>query len=208
MIRKQSIIMLIMFVLIVGVPSSVHAIGGMGIGIRGGLVASYDHPELESQGIEPADLSMFGGHITVISISKISIEAAGEYSFRDYNREVDIPIVGSRDVGFTVKDYAGYVTGRLKLISGIWGVHFGAGLNAHRFVYKKDVPAGVPEEVPELLLPADDWHTGFHVLAGVSFGPPMTPIRVFGEARVAKVGFDDDAVTQTTLLVGVTLGLF
>jgi hypothetical protein len=198
-----------MLMLIVGLPSLGHAIGGIGIGIRGGLVVSYDHPVLDDQGIKPEDLSMFGGHVTIISISKISVEASGEYSYRDYDRTIDIDVVGERTFGFTVKDYAGYATGRLKLISGTWGVHFGAGLNVHRYVYKMDLPFDLGEGMTSTIeLPEDDWHTGFHVLAGVSFGPPMTPIRVFGEARVAKVGFDDDSVTQTTLLAGVTLGLF
>ncbi len=212
MIRKTLVAAVIVICVFFLLPSTAPAIGGMGIGIRAGLVASYDHPVLEDDGIEPDDLTMFGGHVTVFSIYKISVEASGEYASRDYDRFFEAPGNGtpfsSGDVNLTVKDYAGYLTGRLKLISGIWGAHLGAGLNVHRLVYKMDVPDDLNWVNNEVLLPEDDWHTGFHVLVGASFGPPMTPIRIFGEARVAKVDVGDNSVSLTTVLAGVTLGLF
>lgn len=202
--------------LAVSVPSNGQAITGMGIGARVGFVFDYDHPQLEEQDIEPKDLSMYGAHVTLLAISKLSVELSGEYSYRDYKQEIGYDIGPDRFIAIIdlkVRDYAAFITGRYKLIQGNLGVHLGGGLNFHRFTYSMELPLDQPEEyfwdvigVPEI--PEKGWHSGFHVLAGVSLGLPALPFRAFGEARVAKINVSGDAAQQATIIAGVTFGMF
>jgi len=164
--------------LAVSVPSHGQAITGMGIGARVGFVFDYDHPQLEEEKIEPKDLSMYGAHVTLLAISKLSVELSGEYSYRDYQRGIPevtrIPCPEctadqALNVDFKVRDYAAFITGRYKLIQGNLGIHLGGGLNFHRFTYSMDLSATdalTLITIPEI--PEKGWHSGFHVLAGVS----------------------------------------
>jgi hypothetical protein len=194
-------------------PGEAQAITGQGIGVRAGWVFDYDQPILDDEGISPSDLSMYGAHITVLSISKLSVEASLEYASKDYLKEIigtapggiDATVV---DVGFKVRDYAVFLTGRYKLIQGNFGVHLGGGLNFHRMTYSMDLPDILSWVSDEVQLPDNGWHSGMHGLAGVSLGLPMLPFRAFGEVRVAKISVEGKAGMQATLLAGATFGAF
>ena len=193
------------------------AITGQGIGARAGFMFEYDNPKLdeayEHTNLEPKDLSMFGGHLTVLSISKVSAEVALEYASRDYRREifgdapggVDATVV---DVNFKVRDFAVYLTGRYKLIDGSFGIHLGGGVNFHRFTYGMDLSPILQWVNDDVQLPKGGWFSGFHALAGVSLGLPALPFRFFGEARIAKINVSGKAAQQATVLAGVTFGAF
>jgi hypothetical protein len=209
-IRRLASMVLGVTLLITVNPANCNAVTGLGIGARLGFVSDYEHPLLDEQGIEPEDLSMYGAHITLLSIAKLSVELAGEYSARDFQREINLDLIGMSPalVDFKVRDYAGYATARYKLITGQLGVHLGGGLNIHRMTYSKELPYAIPGFGNVVEIPVNDWYSGFHVLAGVSFGLPMIPFRVFAEGRIAKINVSDDAARQTTLLVGATFGAF
>ena len=209
-IRRLAVLVLGVTLLIIVNPADCNAVTGLGIGARLGFVSDYEHPLLAEQGIEPKDLSMYGAHITLLSIAKLSVELAGEYSYRDYQREINLDLIDMSPalVDFKVRDYAGYATARYKLITGQLGVHLGGGLNVHRFTYSKELPYAISQFGDVLEIPDNDWYSGFHVLAGVSFGLPMVPFRVFAEGRIAKINVSGEAARQTTLLVGATFGAF
>ncbi len=209
-IRRLAILVLGITLLITVNPANCDAVTGLGIGARLGFVSDYEHPLLSEQNIEPEDLSMYGAHITLLSIAKLSVEVAGEYSFRDYRREIDTDCLSCLPVpvDFEVRDYAGYATARYKLVTGQLGVHLGGGLNIHRMTYSMELPYAIPGFGDVLEIPDNDWYSGFHVLAGVSFGLPMMPFRVFAEGRIAKINISGEAARQTTLLVGATFGAF
>ena len=196
--------------LVVAFPAVSDALTGLGIGARVGTVADFEHPTLNDLGIEPEDLSMYGAHLTMLSIARLSVEVAAEHAFCDYQREINLDLIGQSPalVKFTFHDYAGYATARYKLISGELGVHLGGGLNIHRFTYSQELPYAIPQFDEVLEIPEDEWYTGFHVLAGVSFGMPVMPFRVFAEGRIAKINISGDAARQTTFLVGATFGAF
>jgi len=189
------------------------ALTGQGVGVRVGWVFDYDQPILDEKGIEPSDLSMYGAHITVLSISKLSVEASFEYAYQDYIEEItsSIPVDVDflvADVEFNVRDYGVYLTGRYKLIQGNFGIHLGGGLNFHRMTYSMDVSGLLPWVSDEIELPDNGWHSGLHGLAGVSLGLPALPFRLFGEARVAKISVEGKAGMQATFLAGATFGAF
>jgi hypothetical protein len=191
-------------------PAASEAIVGMGLGARVGIVPDFAHPTLSDLGIEPQDLSMYGAHATLLSVAQLSIELAAEVAYRDYQREIDLSAIGQAPalVEFGFRDYAGYATARYKLINGQFGVHLGGGLNIHRFTYSQQLPYDIPGFGNVLEIPDDEWHSGFHVLAGASFGLPMMPFRLFAEGRIAKINVSGDAARQTTFLVGATFGAF
>jgi len=185
------------------------ALTGQGVGVRVGWVFDYDQPVLDEAGIGPSDLSMYGAHITLLSISRLSIEAAFEYASQDYLKALTSDLSEIVDVEFEVRDYAVYLTGRYKLIQGNMGVHLGGGLNFHRMTYSLDGSVFGPFAGNfNAQLPDNGWHSGLHGLAGVSFGLPMLPFRAFGEARVAKISVEGEAGMQATFLGGVTFGAF
>ncbi len=186
---------------------------GMGFGARAGIVFDYDNPKLDSQGIAPKDLSMLGGQITLFGLGQLSVEGSIEYAAKSYTREIVSPDVGGIDAttvaaDFSVRDYGGFLTGRFKIVQGIFGVHLGGGLSIHRFTYKVDLPHEVSWFDDVVEVPDNKWHSGIHGLVGVSLGPPMSPIRVFGEVRVVKISVDGDAGQQATALIGLTFGSF
>jgi len=210
---RLSLIMFTMVVLSCALCSESMAITGQGIGARVGFVFDYKNPKLhdayKQASIEPKDLSMIGGHVTVLSISKLSAEAAVEYAHRDYTHEIIGTAPGGVvDVDFKVRDFAVYLTGRYKLIDGPFGIHLGGGLNFHRFTYGMNLSPILHWVNDEVQLPRDGWFSGFHALAGVSLGFPALPFRFFGEARIAKINVSGKASQQGTVLAGATFGAF
>lgn len=208
---RQFLVLVAGFALLIIInPSQGEAVTGLGFGARIGFVADYDHPLLGEQNLEPKDLTMYGAHITMLSIAKLSVELAGEYSYRDYQRKINLDLIGMSPavVDFQVRNYAGYATARYKLITGQFGVHLGGGLNIHRMTYSKELPYAIPGFGSVVEIPDNKWYSGFHVLAGASFGLPVLPFRVFAEGRITKINISGEAAQQTTLLAGATFGAF
>jgi|GEM_PF-3055383 len=214
MINRQVLLLIVPIVFFVTLPpSECRAVTGLGIGARVGFIFDYDHPQLKKEKIEPKDLSMFGGQLTLLSISKLSVELSGEYTYRDYRREIVSPFDGGIEattaiVTFKVRDYAAYATARYKLIEGNLGIHLGGGINAHRFTYGMNLPYKIPWLDDAVEIPGNGWHTGFHTLVGVSLGMPMMPFRAFGEVRLTKINVSGKASQQAAIIGGLTFGAF
>ena len=206
----------VLFILLV--PGKGWSIAGQGVGVRVGYVFNYHDPSLRhawgGTNLVPRNLSMVGGHIVIPAISKVSMEAAVEHVSRDYERKIILGDPGDPgalvwDVPFTVADDALYLTGRYKLIARKVGLHVGGGLNFQHYTYDAGIgPILMDYLMGRLKLPKDEWHSGFHILAGVSFGIPSVQFRFFNEVRFTNITMSGKASQQGTVLAGVTFGAF
>ncbi len=182
-----------------------YALTGIGVGVRAGVIADYDNPELafengKSIGID--DLSMFGGHIRFSRFPIFTLEVAAERSWRDEQLSVE---GWKKKLNVEVEDFM--IAANLKYIFKIPVLkpYLGGGIGWHQIVYKFG-PAGVLDDVT-IVIPEDGQRIGVHGLAGVAFSLPASPLEIFVEGRIGTISGENETTKYSAIYGGVTLKL-
>jgi hypothetical protein len=185
---------------LVFLAADAHALTGIGVGVRAGVIADYDNPELafeNAKSIRIDDLSMFGGHIRFSRFPIFTLEIAAERSWRDE----DFHVKGLK-LNTEVEDFM--IAANLKYIFKIPVLkpYLGGGIGWHQIVYKFG-PAGVLDDVT-IVIPEDGLRIGVHGLAGVAFSLPASPLEIFVEGRIGTISGENETTKYSAIYGGVT----
>ena len=82
----------------------------------------------------------------------------------------------------------------------------GAGMNINLMTYMDE--ATVEDVVLEGMDPdpADFTKTGYHIMFGLLFKPPILPFSISAEYRIQKIKLEDETVSNNGVLFGLTFG--
>ena len=183
--------------------TSVQAVAGMGIGVRGGWVNGYKNPAVAgqlapTQASLPKQMQMFGLHVKLGTMPVLDLEGSLEYAWK----EKQFTYL-SNTYNFRLSDISANATAEYVLPFPVLKPHVGAGLGLHRVAYSVKSPQ-TPYPVP---VPGDETKVGYHALVGVTFHPPLFSLEFFGDWRYTWVTTTGKQTRYSTLLAGVTLGL-
>ena len=200
LIGLTSVLILLLF-------SSSHALTGLGIGVRAGMIQNYDNPGLDAF---PASLSLekmpvLGAHFKIGTLPLIDFELSAEYAWK--KKEVVVSIgTDSLKGDFTVSDFSLNATAKYHLSVPVFKPYLGAGAGFHRLVYKLDVE-GLGEQI---VLPDNESRLGLHAVAGVALKAALLPVEVFIEGRYTHIKtrqeeLDTSSTNYSSIMGGITL---
>ncbi len=175
--------------------NSSQALTGLGIGIRGGLVANYDNPALDVSGVDLSRMQMLGGHVKIGALRIVDLEASLEYAWKK-KKDAFAPIYPGVDL--TVGDLSFNGAVKYNFNFPVIRPFVGLGLGWHRLVYSTDGPSG------SYIVPDDENTWSWQPLGGVSLHFPAVPFEFFLEGRYTFLQTTGDNTNYTSIIAGVT----
>lgn len=185
------------------VSSQAFGVTGMGLGVRAGVVANYDNPDLsfeEAWQMDIDQLSMIGGHFRIASLPVFTYEVIAEYNWH----KKDYPVRGTT-VSVKVRDFMLGLNLKYMLRIPVVTPYIGGGIASHQMTYEFEPSLG--SVIGDAIIPDDGPRFGVHGLAGVTLGFPTSPIEFFVEGRMGKISGDKESTTYSAVYGGVTLKL-
>ncbi len=195
-----SVVCLVLFV-----SSQAFGVTGMGLGVRAGVVANYDNPDLsfeEARQMDIDQLSMVGGHFRISSLPVFTYEVIAEYNWH----KKDYSVLGT-DVSVKVRDFMLGLNLKYMFRIPVVTPYIGGGIASHQMTYEFEPSLGSIIGGATVIIPDDGPRFGVHGLAGVMLGFPTSPIEFFVEGRMGKISGDNESTTYSAVYGGVTLKL-
>lgn len=195
-------------VLVILFFSPSHAITGLGIGVKGGIIHNYDNPGLDAF---PSSLSLdrmpaLGVHFKIGTLPLVDFELSAEYAWKKKNVLVFIG-VDSLKGDFTVSDFSLNATGKYNFLSiPVFRPYVGAGAGFHRLIYKLDIE-GLGEQI---IIPENESRLGLHLVAGVSLKSAVLPFDIFAEWKYTHIKtrqeeLDTASTNYSSIMGGITM---
>lgn len=183
--------------------SPVYAITGVGVGVRGGLVQSYDNPGIDESplGLDLNEMPMLGGHVVIGFIPMLEVEGSAEMAWKKKEFTYE-----AYTYDFSVRDFSLNVTAKYKFnLLPALKPYIGAGLGWHWLTYS------ISGEGLVMTTPLDENRLGYHGVGGVSLRIPALPFEIFAEYRYTHImtkqeDLDTEGTNFSTLLGGITFG--
>ena len=166
-----------------------------GLGVRAGSFSvEGDHVTMDAE-------TAFGAHLALGFIPLLKFQLGAEYltgtATYDY---APIPEVERDFKAISVYADVRYPIEVLPLFPVKPVV--GAGININMMTYLDEDAAGVPGSQD-----VDDFtHTGYHLMVGLMFDPPVLPFTITAEYRLKSIKLEDDTVSSNGILLGLTFG--
>jgi len=206
---KKFFLLLTVFFLL---DSQSHALTGLGLGVRAGMVSNYDSPELNAlfdapfvlKGKKIEDMNMLGIHLKIGALPVIDLEVSGEYfwktedfsfQFVDYEN----PSVYDTASGeFKIEDYSLSATAKYVFPTAGVKPYVGAGSGLHVIRYGNPGPGPFLENQTK---------PSCHFCVGALLDVPVIPLDAFAEGRYSLIQTENKATTFFTWMLGATLNL-
>jgi len=187
------------------VSSQALALTGMGLGVRAGVVANYDNPDLsfeEAKNMDVDKLSMIGGHFRITSLPVFTYEVIAEYNWHSK----DYTVLGVK-VAADVKDFTLGANIKYMFKFPIVKPYIGGGIATHQMTYefKPSLESVIGDT--QIVIPDDGPRFGVHGLAGVLLDLSVSPLEFFLEGRMGKITGDKESTTYSAIYGGITLKL-
>ena len=190
--------------------STSHALTGLGIGAKGGIIQNYDNPGLDAF---PSSLSLdrmpvLGVHLKIGTMPLVDFEISAEYAWKKKDVLMFID-TDSLKGDFTVSDFSLNATGKYHFLSiPVFKPYVGAGAGFHRLIYKLDIE-GLGEQI---IIPENESRLGLHAVAGVSLKSAVLPFDVFAEWKYTHIKtrqeeWDTSSTNYSTIMAGITFNL-
>jgi len=165
-----------------------------GLGVRAGSISvSGDYIEMEPT-------TAFGAHLAIGFIPVLKVQVGAEYLKGTATYSYDVLDVESDYQAISLFADVRYPISVLPLFPVKPVV--GGGLNLNLMSYLDEAAysaVGNPD-------PADFTHTGYHLMVGLLFDPPVLPFAITAEYRIQSIALEDDKVTNKGFVVGLTFG--
>ncbi len=188
--------------------STSHAITGLGIGVRSGIIQNYDNPGLDAF---PSSLSLdkmpfLGAHLKIGTMPLVDVEISAEYAWK--KKEVLVFMDADSLKGdFTVSDFSLNATGKYHFLSiPVFRPYLGAGAGFHRLIYKLDIE-GLGEQI---IIPENESRLGLHAVAGIALKSAVLPFEVFAELKYTHIKtrqeeWDTSSTHYSSIMGGITM---
>ncbi len=177
---------------------------GIGFGVHGGLISSYNNSTLE-QSVKvafgdfslPKNMPDLGVHVVISTLRIVTFDGSFDYGWKK------LAVFNGIDLSYSTLAASACVRTGFSLA--ILKPYAGAGLGFYRNAYSisgEQLNTPVP-----IMLPADETKVGYLVKAGLELNIPLSPITPFGEFRYNHVPTTGKATHYYQLLAGLTLNL-
>lgn len=187
--------------------STSHAVTGLGIGVKAGIIQNYDNPGLDAfpSSFSLEKMPVLGAHLKIGTLPLVDFEISAEYAWK----KKDILIYVGNDSlegDLTVSDFSLNATGKYNLLSvPVFKPYLGAGAGFHRLIYKLDVE-GMGEQI---IIPENESRLGLHAVAGIAVKASALPFEVFAEWRYThiktkQVQWDTRSTNFSSIMGGIT----
>ena len=165
-----------------------------GLGVRAGSISvSGDYVEMD-----PA--TAFGAHLAIGFIPVLKVQVGAEYLKGTATYSYDVLDVESDYQAISLFADVRYPISVLPLFPIKPVVGGGLNLNLMSYLDEATYSGGVSTD------PADFTHTGYHLMAGLLFDPPILPFVITAEYRIQSIALEDDTVTNKGFVIGLTFG--
>ena len=191
--------------MVILMSSQALALTGIGLGVRAGVVANYDNPDLsfdKAKNMDIDKLSMFGGHFRIASLPVFTYEVIAEYNWHSK----DYSVLGVT-VTADVKDFTLGANIKYMIDIPVINPYIGGGIASHQMTYEFEPSLGSVIGAGPVVIPDDGPRFGVHGLAGVMLDIPTSPLELFIEGRMGKISGDDESTTYSAVYGGITLKL-
>jgi opacity protein-like surface antigen len=197
MLRKLASVIAPILILI----SSSHAsLTGLGIGVHGGLVSSYNNLTLE-QSIRAANSNFslkknmpdVGIHLIVGTLRIVTLDGSLDYGWKK------LAVVSGISLNYSTLS----ATAAVRVLFPLAAVkpYVGAGIGLYRNVYSLSGSQGA------IILPANDTKVGYLAKGGVEVNIPLFPLTPFAEFRYNHVPTRGHVTHYYQVLGGITFNL-
>jgi hypothetical protein len=182
---------------------SAHAETGIDIGIKGGIISSFEQPGLSLSSYNLDNLNMIGGQMHIATLPVVDLIVALDYSWRD-----EVYEIAGENLQFEARDFV-VSASVVYPVSGLPVVrpYIGGGIASHALTYNYLRPVTLSLEDNDVTIPAASTEFGLHGLIGAKLAPAAEPFGVFLEARFNRVNTPGDAVTYNTWSAGIFYSL-
>jgi opacity protein-like surface antigen len=176
---------------------------GIGFGIHGGIISSYNNLTLE-QSIQAVygDFSIeknmpdLGFHVVISTLRIVTFDGSFDYGWKK------LAVFNGLDLTYSTLSATASVRAQMTL--SMIKPYVGAGTGFYRNAYSlsgEQLNGGV------IVLPADETKVGYLVKGGIELNIPMSPLTPFAEFRYNHVPTSGKATHFYQALAGLTLNL-
>jgi len=169
-----------------------------GLGVRAGSIAvSGDHVEMDAS-------TAFGAHMAIGFIPVLKVQVGAEYlkGTATYNYGTGLPDLEEDFQAISLFVDVRYPISVLPLFPIKPVVGGGLNLNLMSYVDQATFLSGSGLTGD----PADYTNSGYHLMFGLLFDPPVLPFTITAEYRIQSIALEDDTVTNKGVVVGLTFG--
>jgi hypothetical protein len=180
-------------VVIVMVPTLAAAQTGLGVR-AGSFPVDGDHIEMDAE-------TAFGAHVALGFIPVLKFQLGAE--FLSGTATYDYAGIPAFDEDFQAISVYADVRYPISVVP-MFPVKpvVGGGLNLNLMSYLDEDAAGAVGSQD----PADFTHTGYHLMVGLMFDPPVLPFTITAEYRMKSIKLEDDTISSNGILLGLTFG--
>jgi hypothetical protein len=190
--RRFGVLAVIVLVLLLPAAAGAQT----GLGVRAGSISvSGDHIDMD-----PA--TAFGAHLAIGFIPILKVQVGAEYlkgtATYDYGGGLD-PLDQDFQAISLFADVR-YPISVIPLFPIKPVVGGGLNLNLMSYVDEDTFLGGVSTD------PADFTHSGYHLMFGLLFDPPILPFAITAEYRIQSISLDSGSITNKGFVAGLTFG--
>jgi opacity protein-like surface antigen len=165
-----------------------------GLGVRAGSIAvSGDYIEMDPT-------TAFGAHLAIGFIPVLKVQVGAEYLKGTATYSYDVLDVEEDYQAISLFADVRYPISVLPLFPIKPVVGGGLNLNLMSYLDEATYSGGVSTD------PADYTNSGYHLMFGLLFDPPVLPFTITAEYRIQSIALEDDTVTNKGVVVGLTFG--
>lgn len=179
------------------------AVTGIDIGVKGGVVRSFDQPGLSLSSYDLHSLNMIGGQMFISTLPVVDVIIALDYSWRNETYEI-----AGENLEFDARDFV-VSASVVYPITGIPVVqpYVGGGVANHALSYNYLRPVSLSLEDNGVTVPESSTAFGIHGIIGAKLALPASPLGLFLEGRFNRVDGPGDANTYNTWSGGLFFSL-
>lgn len=192
--------LLLSLIALFAISTSAHAITGLGIGGKAGILTNYKNPNLKLSDKKFKDLKFFGGFI------KFGAQGmTAEIGVETFWKKQSLDLLGKK-VEVKARDINLSFTGKFYFKFPVISPFVGAGIGAHKFSYSYTGELGEYSKA-EVNIPDDKTYFGYHLVVGAKTAIAAMPFDLFVEGKIGRVNSSGDPVDFTILCGGVIFNL-
>jgi outer membrane protein W len=188
-------------VVLIAVASSAHAISGLGIGLKAGVVTGYKNPNLKLSTYKMSNLTFYGGFVK-FGGQGINLEVGVE----TFGKSKSNLLLLGDTVEAKVRDVLLTATAKFYFRFPVIKPFVGVGIGAHKFTYTYTGDLGGYSGV-EVKIPSDKTYFGYHLVVGAKASIPVIPFDIFVEGKIGRANSPGDPINFTILCGGVIFNL-
>ncbi len=193
---------LLLALLLLSMALPAQALTGLSVGVRGGLVTSYDQPGLAIPGNETDQMTLGGLNLKFSRLPMVDIIVTGEYawktdSYSGFGQNIELT---QRDLLFSASVVYPL---KLQLVS----PYAGAGLATHSLGYEYVEPVSWTLSTYGIEIPGNATKLGYHLVGGFDLKFPAFPLTFNAEFRMNWINTDNENTTYNSFVAGLNFNL-